>query len=103
MHNRDGTDECFQLLSAAQVPVLVFSAGLGDVVKSFMTLRGLLTENVHIISNFFKIVDGKIVGYQNDVIHVFNKNERQIENTPYHAVSNCKSTKLQIERFQIVC
>uniref|UniRef100_A0A1B6H3L6 5'-nucleotidase n=1 Tax=Cuerna arida TaxID=1464854 RepID=A0A1B6H3L6_9HEMI len=82
---RDGTTACFEQLQNARVPVLVFSAGLGDVVRIALEQRGLLTSNVHIISNFLKIEDGKIAGYIGEnLIHVFNKNELLIKNTPYY-------------------
>uniref|UniRef100_A0A1B6MFL6 5'-nucleotidase n=1 Tax=Graphocephala atropunctata TaxID=36148 RepID=A0A1B6MFL6_9HEMI len=82
---RDGTKACFEQLQSAKVPVLVFSAGIGDVVQMTLSHRGLLTPNVHIISNFLKIEDGKVVGYVDDnIIHVFNKNELLIKDTPYY-------------------
>ncbi|XP_046673061.1 7-methylguanosine phosphate-specific 5'-nucleotidase A-like isoform X1 [Homalodisca vitripennis] len=82
---RDGTKACFEQLQNAGVPVLVFSAGLGDVVRIALTHKGLLTSNVHIISNFLKIEDGKIAGYIGEnLIHVFNKNEAHVKNTPYY-------------------
>uniref|UniRef100_A0A1B6KYL7 5'-nucleotidase n=1 Tax=Graphocephala atropunctata TaxID=36148 RepID=A0A1B6KYL7_9HEMI len=82
---RDGTKACFEQLQSAKVPVLVFSAGIGDVVQMTLSHRGLLTPNVHIISNFLKIEDGKVAGYVDDsIIHVFNKNELLIKDTPYY-------------------
>lgn len=77
---RDGTKELFKKLYHANVPVLVFSAGLGDVVESILRHQGVLFDNVKIISNFLKYENGKLEGFQNErLIHVFNKNEHAVE------------------------
>ncbi|XP_078036296.1 cytosolic 5'-nucleotidase IIIB [Augochlora pura] len=77
---RDGTQEIFTKLDSADIPILVFSAGLGDVVEAILRNRGVLFNNVKVISNFLKYKDGKIVGFRNKrLIHVFNKNEHAIE------------------------
>nr|XP_034177925.1 7-methylguanosine phosphate-specific 5'-nucleotidase [Osmia lignaria] len=77
---RDGTKELFKKLHSAGIPVLVFSAGLGDVVEAVLRTQGVLFDNVKVISNFLKYKDGKIVGFENErLIHVFNKNEHTIE------------------------
>jgi 5'-nucleotidase len=36
------------------VPMLVFSAGMGDVIEEILRVQGQLTPNVHVISNRFK-------------------------------------------------
>lgn len=85
---RVGTAECLQHLRDSDVPVLVFSAGIGDVVKSCLEHQDFLTRNVHVVSNFLKFHDGIVAGCQGDIIHIFNKNEHLIQNTPYYEV--CK-------------
>ena len=78
---RDGSLELFERLSAAQVPVLVFSAGLGDVVEAVLIQQNVLFDNVKIISNFLKYGDGhQLKGLKGTkTIHVFNKNETAID------------------------
>ncbi|XP_076382262.1 cytosolic 5'-nucleotidase IIIB [Megalopta genalis] len=77
---RDGTQEILKKLDTVDIPVLVFSAGLGDVVEAILRNKGVLFNNVKVISNFLKYKDGKIVGFRNKrLIHVFNKNEHAIE------------------------
>lgn len=77
------------MLRGNGVPVLVFSAGIGDVVKACLEHQGFLTPNVHVVSNFLKFQDGKVAGCQGDIIHIFNKNEHLLQNTPYYEV--CKN------------
>ncbi|XP_014279459.1 7-methylguanosine phosphate-specific 5'-nucleotidase A [Halyomorpha halys] len=80
---RDHIEECFKILSEKEVPVLVFSAGLGDLVTAILKHYGILYDNVKVISNFFKVVDGSIVEFEGQRINVFNKNQHAIENSDY--------------------
>lgn len=84
-HPRQGFFEFLDILNKHDVPLLIFSAGLGDFIKEFLISENKLTNNIHIISNLFKFDnEGKVLGYENTIIHTFNKNEVQIENFPYH-------------------
>ncbi|RZC41721.1 7-methylguanosine phosphate-specific 5'-nucleotidase, partial [Asbolus verrucosus] len=82
---RDGTKELFQTLLNHNVPILVFSAGLGDTVVSVLKHYDVYLPNVKVISNFLKYDDnGAIAGFKGSVIHVLNKNEFAIKNTNYY-------------------
>lgn len=68
-----------RILEKNKIPLLVLSAGLGDVLTEVLKYHGL-TENdhFHIISNFFKlnqdsVVEGYGVGESGCFIHPFNK------------------------------
>lgn len=75
-----------QSLQAAEVPVLVFSAGLGDSVSAVLRYHNALLPNVHIISNYLRFNGLQVNGFQGDVIHSFNKNEHAIEKSDYFQV-----------------
>lgn len=79
---RDRTKELFSKLKNLNVPVLVFSAGLGDIVETLLRQQGVLHDNVQIISNFLKFNGNTLDGFKNynSMIHVFNKNEHAVEN-----------------------
>lgn len=73
---RDGTKEIVEKLYNAKVPIVVFSAGLGDMVEAVMKCNNAYYDNVKIISNFLKYKGNQLDGFSNDVlIHVYNKNE----------------------------
>ncbi|XP_015173203.1 PREDICTED: 7-methylguanosine phosphate-specific 5'-nucleotidase [Polistes dominula] len=77
---RDGTKELLEKLNDANIPVLVFSAGLGDAVEAVLKCHQVLFNNVKIISNFLKYNGNQIDGFKNQkLIHVFNKNEHAME------------------------
>ncbi|KAF5270052.1 hypothetical protein FQA39_LY08464 [Lamprigera yunnana] len=82
---RDGCFELFSDLYKADVPVLVFSAGLGDSVLAVLKHFKVFLPNVKIISNFLKYNnEGIIQGFDGPTIHVLNKNEYALQGTPYY-------------------
>lgn len=68
---RKSFDDMFDLLRVENIPTLIFSAGLGDIIEqTFISKKGsnFLSSNVHIASNHMHFGDtGKIVGFKNQV------------------------------------
>jgi HAD superfamily hydrolase (TIGR01544 family) len=83
---REGCKEFFEWAQENEVPILIFSAGLGD----YITEAVKVTSNITIYSNFFKFDnDGKAIGYSKPFItstnkahddHSINFNKKPIEN-----------------------
>ncbi|XP_051169263.1 7-methylguanosine phosphate-specific 5'-nucleotidase-like [Leptopilina boulardi] len=88
---REGTKNLMDKLSSARIPVLVFSAGLGDVVEAILRHNNVLLENVEIISNFLKYTDKKLDGFKGKKIHVFNKNETVLDKEHLKRLENRKN------------
>ena len=85
MKTREGFDTFMKMLEDHNTPLLIFSAGQGDMIKEFLKQNKKITPNVHLISNFYKFNDeGRVVGYHTPFIHTFNKNEVAIKGTPYY-------------------
>ncbi|XP_011067433.1 PREDICTED: 7-methylguanosine phosphate-specific 5'-nucleotidase isoform X2 [Acromyrmex echinatior] len=77
---RDGTEEFFEKLYNVKVPIIIFSAGLGDIVEAVLRYHNALFDNVKIFSNFLKYNGSQLDGFKNDLpIHVYNKNECALE------------------------
>jgi len=74
---RDDTDKMMSLLHTHQVPVLVMSAGIGDLIREIMTHFSVLHSNTSLVSNFLKFdAEGNVVGLSaedNELIHMYNK------------------------------
>lgn len=81
---RDGVHELFNDLNNNNVPLLVFSAGLGDCVVSILKQFNVLLPNVKVVSNFLKYKDGHLDGFIPPIIHIFNKNEQVLKGTEYY-------------------
>lgn len=81
MFFREGTTEAFNKLYNQKIPIIVLSAGIGDVVELILKHENLATSNVSVVSNFLKICKddngiSTIQGFKGEkLIHVFNKNE----------------------------
>ncbi|MFC1801753.1 hypothetical protein ACFLZB_04800 [Nanoarchaeota archaeon] len=81
---RKGSSEFFDLVKKYDIPLLIFSAGLGNLIEEFLKAKGNLTKRTHIISNFLVFdEEGKAVSYVRPLIHTFNKKEVQIKDLPY--------------------
>lgn len=51
---RDGVEELCGILQRAGVPVLVLSAGMGDVLVEVLQHFNVYTDNIKVVANFFK-------------------------------------------------
>lgn len=81
---RDGTDTMMNLLDEKKVPMLILSAGLGNLVVEVLKHFKLLHNNVKVVSNMFKSDEkGMITELDGEMIHVFNKNENAVHDSPY--------------------
>ncbi len=82
---REGLFEFLDVLTTNNIPLLIFSAGLGDVIEEFLRSEGKLAPNVYIISNFYEYDEqGMVTGYKSKIIHSCNKREIEIRETPYY-------------------
>jgi|AntRauTorckE6833_2_1112554.scaffolds.fasta_scaffold00189_3 5'-nucleotidase len=81
---RDGSDKFFNFLHEKQIPLLIFSAGIGNLIKDYLKEKDKLTNNIHIIANTFVFnSEGYATGYEAKIIHTLNKSETKIENPKY--------------------
>ncbi|KAM8713191.1 hypothetical protein ACLKA7_013493 [Drosophila subpalustris] len=81
---RDRTHELFATLLRLDIPVLVFSAGLGNSVVSVLQQANIMHPNVKVVSNFLQYRDGLLDGFQQPMIHTFNKNETVLNGSEYY-------------------
>lgn len=73
---RDGYKVFFDGLAEHQVPLLIFSAGVGDVLEEVIRQNHVFHPNVHIISNYMDFDrTGVLRAFKGQLIHTFNKRE----------------------------
>ncbi|XP_068179136.1 cytosolic 5'-nucleotidase 3 isoform X1 [Antennarius striatus] len=81
---REGYEQFFERLRQHNVPVFIFSAGLGDVLEEIIRQAGVYHPNVKVVSNFMDFDDNGILrGFKGELIHVYNKHEGALRNTEY--------------------
>ncbi|EOA28848.1 hypothetical protein CARUB_v10025092mg [Capsella rubella] len=78
---REGVTELFEFLEKKEIPVLIFSAGLADVIEEVLRQNLHRTfKNVKIVSNRMVFNDdGQLVSFKGKLIHVLNKNEHALD------------------------
>ena len=78
--------------------VILSSSGLGEEsIELYLKERGLLFENIHIISNAFEWnKSGYAVGIKKPIIHTLSKNETMVKDFPdiFEKVKNRKNVLL---------
>ncbi|KXS21083.1 HAD-superfamily hydrolase [Gonapodya prolifera JEL478] len=77
---RSGLKTWLEATASKDIPVLVFSAGVGDVIDEVLIQSNLHTPNIHIISNWMDFgtdtsQSARLLGFKPPLIHVFNKSE----------------------------
>lgn len=78
---REGVVELFEFLEARDIPVLIFSAGLADVIEEVLRQKLHRSfKNIKIVSNRMIFDgDGHLVSFKGKTIHVLNKNEHALD------------------------
>lgn len=80
---RSGTLGLLKSLHAKNVPVVIMSAGLGDMVLENLRAKNSLHDNIYTISNLLEFdAEGKAVKSQEPIIHSMNKHEISVPGFP---------------------
>lgn len=76
---REGIVEFMNDLAEREIPLLVLSAGFGDVIEIVLKEAGVYTDNVHVVSNFLEYdEEGKAIAYDPPIVHGMNKCEQDL-------------------------
>lgn len=71
---RDGAKEFLCNMSKNNIPVIILSAGIGNVIEEFLRKNKCLFKNMYIISNFIPFDEnGNAKEYSGELIHSLNK------------------------------
>ena len=72
---RKGAKDFLFKLYKNNVPVIILSAGIGNVIEQFLKKEECYYDNITIISNFIKFdKKGNMIRFDDDMIHGLNKN-----------------------------
>ncbi|VDN11296.1 unnamed protein product, partial [Dibothriocephalus latus] len=81
---RDYVKDLMVQLHKENVPILIFSAGIGNVIELLLERFHLCFDNVRVVSNFMDFNDEDLlIGFQDPVIHTFNKTVLSISDSDY--------------------
>jgi 5'-nucleotidase len=77
---RDGVGDALANLYNAGVPVLIFSAGIGQLLEYVLERDALRFQNLKIISNYMEYDEHeRVKAFKPPLIHMFNKNENMVK------------------------
>lgn len=66
---RENTQQFLQALHAAKIPVLVLSAGMGNLVEEVLRLNSVNYPNLKVIANFMEFDEaGVLKGFSDPVV-----------------------------------
>ena len=67
--------EVFEICRQKNIPIIILSAGLGDLITCILEKEKINHSNVTIVSNWFLFEGDTVVGYKTPFIHATNKDE----------------------------
>ncbi|KAJ9054615.1 7-methylguanosine phosphate-specific 5'-nucleotidase [Entomophthora muscae] len=85
---REGVHQLIATTGANQIPVLIFSAGIGDIILESLKIQDLLLPHMHIMANFMIFEESSpfvLVGFKEPLIHCLNKGDIDIKDTSFYS------------------
>ncbi|KAM4622536.1 7-methylguanosine phosphate-specific 5'-nucleotidase [Discoglossus pictus] len=81
---REGFEVFFDSLHRSEIPLFIFSAGIGDVLEEIIRQAGVFHSNIKVVSNYMEFDEnGILTGFKGDLIHTYNKNNSVLQDTEY--------------------
>lgn len=81
---RIGVKNFLSLLHKNNVPLIILSASLEDLILEFFRQKNVFYNNMHVIGNEFGYDEQGMVITIRRIIHIFNKNEATLEHLPIY-------------------
>lgn len=92
---RDEFQQFFHLLHEMCVPLLIFSAGIGDVLEEVIRQAGVFHPNVKVLSNYMDFDEsGVLRAFKGELIHIYNKREGALLNSGHFQELHSRSNVL---------
>lgn len=81
---REGVIEFFDFLYKKGIPnIIMSSSGLGDAILILLKKKGILFDNIYVITNLYEWdKNGNAIGVKEPIIHSMNKDETSIRDYP---------------------
>ncbi len=71
---REGAKEFIEKTKENNIPLIILSAGIGNVIEEFFKINNCYFNNIYIISNFIKFDEnGNMKKFEDNMIHSLNK------------------------------
>lgn len=70
---RTGAKDFFEKLHNENIPVFIISAGIRNVIAEFLKINDCYYDNMYIVGNNIKFEDGKMLKFNDKILHSANK------------------------------
>lgn len=71
---RQGAKEFLEEANKSNIPLVILSAGIGNIIEEFLKINGCYFDNMYIISNFIEFDEnGNMKQFEDEMIHSLNK------------------------------
>lgn len=81
---RDGFENFFGTLYQYEIPLFIFSAGIGDILEEIIRQAGVYHPNIKVVSNYMDFDDqGILTNFKGKLIHTYNKNNSVLMDAEY--------------------
>lgn len=94
LNYRAGAKEFLRKMYELNVPVIIISAGIGNVIEEFLKFENDYYENIKIISNFITFENGEFKEVASEIIHALNKNIVSLDEDSKKSLANRKNILL---------
>ncbi|XP_074117629.1 7-methylguanosine phosphate-specific 5'-nucleotidase isoform X5 [Sminthopsis crassicaudata] len=92
---REGYETFFNTLYRSNVPLLIFSAGIGDILEEIIRQMNVFHPNIHVVSNYMDFDEsGYLQGFKGQLIHTYNKNSSVLDDSKYFEQLQAKTNIL---------
>ena len=85
---RDGFLDFLDKLHANNIPVVIFSAGIKNVITEILRANNCLFDNVYLVSNFIEFKDNKMLPFKDKIIHSSNKDISLLPNDLLNTINS---------------
>lgn len=94
---RKGAKDFLSKLYENQIPIIIFSAGIGNVIEQFLQKENCYYNNITIIGNFIKFNEnGNMIKFSDNIIHTLNKNIDKINDLKLKGIVETKKYRIVI-------
>ena len=94
---RNGAKDFLNRLYYRNIPVVIFSAGIGNVIEQFLKGKECYYNNITIIGNFIKFDEnGDMIKFSDNIIHTLNKNIDKLGDLKVKEIINEKEYRIAI-------
>lgn len=82
---RSGVGYFFEQLKNKNIPAVIMSAAIGDMVLMYLEQERLLQNNIYVVANFFEFDEnGVVTKIKKPIIHSLNKSEIALSDFPFY-------------------